>query len=425
MGNKHRVFVTGIGVHCSLGADLETYWSRLIAGENGIAAMARFDARDYSVGVAATAAGRPGTGVGWYPDAHTRIAVRYFVSAAGQAYADAGLSQRPIAPARIGAGAGSSVNYFDHRLMAQYFRARTPGKPEIDLSRIAPEAPDFAPMFRRQGEIMISVAARKLGLGGPSFMIDTACSASAHTIGESFRLIQQGKADAMIAGGSAALAVPCAILAFDLIGALSRNRDPETASRPFDKLRDGFVMGEGAGAVVLESERSMLSRGARPYAELAGYGQSLNAYNLTDPTPDGSGESRAIQQAIDEAGVAPQQVDYVAAHGTSTPKNDAVETLAIKRVFGDHAYRLLVSSNKGQIGHTISAAGVMNAVSVCMAMRSGVVPPTAHLQNPDPACDLNYVPGKGVPHPVRFAVANAFAFGGQNAVLAFRSPSPA
>jgi 3-oxoacyl-(acyl-carrier-protein) synthase len=211
------------------------------------------------------------------------------------------------------------------------------------------------------------------------------------------------------------------ILGFSLLGALSRNPDPAQASRPFDRRRDGFVMGEGAGAVVLEQLESAQARGSRIYAEIVGYGSTLSAHNLTDPSPDGSAEARAMSMALGENAIAPEQVDYIAAHGTSTPKNDTVETRAIKRVFGGHARRLLVSSNKGQIGHTIAAAGVCNLIAAVKAMTEACAPPTMHLQHPDPECDLDYVANHKRPASIHTALAHAFAFGGQNAVLALQA----
>jgi 3-oxoacyl-[acyl-carrier-protein] synthase II len=269
--------------------------------------------------------------------------------------------------------------------------------------------------------MIASVPAKLLKLAGPAFVMDTACAASSHAIGEAFRLVRLGKVKAMLAGGAAALVSPLPILAFSLLGALSRNADPELASRPFDRQRDGFVMGEGGGAVVLENLESAKARGARIYAELAGYGSSLNAHTLTDPSPDGSAEAQAISIALRQASLAPEDVDYIAAHGTSTPKNDPIETAAIKRAFGSHAKHLMVSSNKGQIGHTISAAGVCNVICAVKAIVEGQVPPTMHLRSPDPQCDLDYVANRSRAATVRAALANAFAFGGQNAVLAVRA----
>ena len=275
--------------------------------------------------------------------------------------------------------------------------------------------------YRRLGDMLASVPAKLLQLAGPAFVMDTACAASSHAIGEAFRLVRLGRVKAMLAGGAAALVSPLPILAFSLLGALSRNADPELASRPFDRQRDGFVMGEGGGAWCSKSLESAQARGARIYAELAGYGSSLNAYTLTDPSPDGSAEARAISIALRQASLAPEDVDYIAAHGTSTPKNDPIETAAIKRAFGPHAKRLMVSSNKGQIGHTISAAGRLQRDLCSKSDRRG--PSSAHhaFAVAGSQCDLDYVPNQSRAATVRAALANAFAFGGQNAVLAVRA----
>jgi 3-oxoacyl-[acyl-carrier-protein] synthase II len=338
-----------------------------------------------------------------------------------EAFSDACLDVNPIPSDDIGIAAGSSVNYIDHRLIREYFNrwdtaTRKLAFDKLGLGQARPEV--FA---RRAGDMMASLPARVLHLVGPTFAVDTACAASSHAIGEAYRLVRRGRASAMIAGGSAALVSPLGIIAFSLLGALSRSADPAEASRPFDRLRDGFVMGEGAGAIVLESLPSALRRGARIYAELVGYGSTSNAGSLTDPSADGCPEARAMASALSEGGMAPEEVDYVAAHGTSTLKNDATETLAIKRVFGDHARRLLVSSNKGQIGHTISAAGVSNVICAVKAIDEGVAPPTMNLKNPDAECDLDYVPNQSRRSPIRGAIANAFAFGGQNTALAIRA----
>jgi 3-oxoacyl-[acyl-carrier-protein] synthase II len=342
-----------------------------------------------------------------------------------EAFSDAKLDVAPVPSDDIGIAAGTSVNYIDHRLMREYFSrwdtaTRRLAFHSLGLGETRPEV--FA---RRSGDMMASIPARVLHLGGPTFAVDTACAASSHAIGEAFRLIRRGQASAMMAGGSAALVSPFGIIAFSLLGALSRSADPAEASRPFDRLRDGFVMGEGAGAVVLESLPSALRRGARIYAEVVGYGSTSNAGSLTDPSADGSSEARAMAAALAEGEMAPEEVDYVAAHGTSTQKNDATETLAIKRVFGDHARRLLVSSNKGQIGHTISAAGVSNIICAIKAITEGVAPPTLNLRNPDQECDLDYVPNHSRASRIRGAIANAFAFGGQNTTLAIRAWSGA
>jgi 3-oxoacyl-[acyl-carrier-protein] synthase II len=421
-----RVMITGLGWTTSLGPNLETSWRKLLAGESGIRPISFWDPTSYSAKLAAEVHDVPReTGLASVPSAWCRRSARLFLPAVREAFADARLEATPIPSDDIGIAAGTSVNYIDHRLIREYFSrwdkaTRKLAFSGLGLGEARPEV--FA---RRAGDMMASVPARLLHLGGPAFAVDTACAASSHAIGEAFRLIRRGRVSAMIAGGSAALVSPLGIIAFSLLGALSRSADPAEASRPFDRLRDGFVMGEGAGAIVLESLASAERRGARIYAEVVGYGSTSNAGSLTDPSADGSPESRAMASALEEGGMAPEDVDYVAAHGTSTLKNDATEALAIKRVFGDHARKLLISSNKGQIGHTISAAGVSNVICAVKAIDEGVVPPTMNLRNPDQECDLDYVPNQSRPWRVRGAIANAFAFGGQNTALAIRAWSGA
>jgi 3-oxoacyl-[acyl-carrier-protein] synthase II len=412
-----------MGMSTSLGPDLCTCWPRLLAGVNGIAPLSFWDPSEYSAKVVAEVKHVPrDAGADFIPPSWCRRGVRLFVPVAREAFADAQLDRVPLAPAEIGIAVGTSVNYLDMHLMKHYFQLRSPDRPALDMARFAREGrqPENS-FYRRLGDMLASVPAKLLQLAGPAFVMDTACAASSHAIGEAFRLVRLGKVKAMLAGGAAALVSPLPILAFSLLGALSRNADPQFASRPFDRQRDGFVMGEGGGALVLERLESAQARGARIYAELAGYGSSLNAYTLTDPSPDGSAEARAMSIALQQASLAPEEVDYIAAHGTSTPKNDPIETLAIKRVFGPLAKRLMVSSNKGQIGHTISAAGVCNVICAVQAIVHGQVPPTMHLRTPDPQCDLDYVANQSRAAKIRAALANAFAFGGQNAVLAVRA----
>jgi 3-oxoacyl-[acyl-carrier-protein] synthase II len=421
---NHRVAVTGLGVVTALGTSVPTVWRRLVAGESGIGPISYFDASQYSCRVAAEVRDLPlgDSGVRSLPLEFCRRGSRLFLHAAREAHADAGLAAAGLPAHRMGVAAGTSVNYVHMRLIRHYFQFRRPASPHLDLARFAREGrqPPLL-FFRQQGEMAAVLAARALGLGGPNLAVDTACAASAYSVGESFRIVQRGQADAMIAGGACSVVSPVGILAFAVLGALSRNPDPEQASRPFDRGRDGFVMGEGGGAVVLERLDRARARGARIYGEIAGFGATMNAANLTDPSPGGACEEHAMRLALQEASLAPEAVDYVAAHGTSTPKNDAVETTAIKRVFGAHARRLLVSSNKGQIGHTISAAGVCNLICALKAIEEGWVAPTAHYRDPDPECDLDYVPNVGRRAAVGAALVNAFAFGGQNAVLAVKA----
>ncbi len=418
-----RVVITGVGLATALGPDANTCWSRLVNGANGVAPISFWDPSDYQTKVAAEVRQIPReVGLTSLPGNHCRRPVRLFAPVAREAFADAGVTSQSFAPRELGLALGMSVNYLDMRLLKDYFRLLEPGKYLLNLRRLLDRGdhlPAYA-FFRRQGDTMASVTARLLNIGGPSFTNDTACAASAYAVGDAFRLIRRGRVRAMLAGGAAALVSPLSVLAFAVIGALSRSADPETASRPFDRQRDGFVMGEGAGAVLLESLESAQQRGARIYAEITGFGASLNAHNLTDPSPGGVAEAQAMRLALAESGTAPEEIDYIAAHGTSTQKNDATETQAIRGFFGPHSQRLVISSNKAQIGHTISAAGIANLAFTIKAMENEEIPPTMHLHDADPECDLDYVPNQSRRRPIRHALVNAFAFGGQNAVLAVR-----
>ncbi|MEO8663782.1 MAG: beta-ketoacyl-[acyl-carrier-protein] synthase family protein, partial [Bryobacteraceae bacterium] len=353
------------------------------------------------------------------PPAQMRRAVRMFSSVVEEAWRQAKLDDATVPAEQVGLSVGSSTNYIDVRLVGPVWEMRQAEK-QVDLERVAASGiADTAHFYRRQGDLMGAAAARLLGIRGLMLSTDTACAASAHAIGLAYQAVRRGQARVMIAGGSTALARPLSILAFALLGALSKGTTAE-AARPFDKKRDGFVMGEGAGAVVLETLESALERGVPILAEVHGFGCTTSGYNLTDPSPGGRWEARAMEMALAEAGWRPDEVDYVAAHGTSTQKNDATETQSIKTVFGQHAQRLLVSSNKGHIGHTISAAGVCNVVFTVKGMGEEVAPPTLNLRNPDPECDLDYVPNVGRAARIRKTLCNAFAFGGQNVSLALR-----
>jgi 3-oxoacyl-[acyl-carrier-protein] synthase II len=425
----HRVVITGLGLATSLGPDANTCWGRLISGNNGIRRISFWDPSEYQTKVAGEVREMPRElGLASYPGKFCRRPVRLFAPVAREAFRDAGLDRAPLGRREIGLSLGASVNYLDMSLMRDYFRLAEPGKFTLNLRRLLEYEGDRLPrytFFRRQGDTLASVASRLLGIGGPALTNDTACAASAYAVGDAFQMIRRGRVRAMLAGGAAALVSPLSILAFAVIGALSRAEDPDAASRPFDRRRDGFVMGEGAGAVVMESLDSAQQRGARIYAEITGFGSSLNAHNLTDPSPGGVAEAEAMRLALAEGNTAPEDVDYICAHGTSTQKNDSTETQAVKTVFGSHARKLAISSNKGQIGHTISAAGISNLVFTLKSMENGVIPPTMHLREPDPECDLDYVPNQSRPGVVRNALINAFAFGGQNAVLAVRAWQPA
>jgi 3-oxoacyl-[acyl-carrier-protein] synthase II len=266
------------------------------------------------------------------------------------------------------------------------------------------------------GQVAINFGAK-----GPNLAVCTACAAGNHAIGEAYRLIREGQATIMICGGTENMITPLTIAGFSVMKALStRNDEPERASRPFDASRDGFVIAEGCGILVLEELEHALKRGAKIYAELIGYGLNADAYHMTAPSPDGEGAARCMELALKDAGILPQQVDYINAHGTSTPLNDVAETKAIKKVFGEHAYKLMVSSTKSMTGHLLGGAGGLEAVLTVMAVYEGIAPPTINLENPDPECDLDYVPNQARKADIRIAMSNAFGFGGTNATLVFK-----
>jgi 3-oxoacyl-[acyl-carrier-protein] synthase II len=418
----NRVVITGMDLITALGPSLASTWPRLLAGESGISRITYFDASEYECSVAAEVRDDGPSPYAPTP-ADRRRGVSIFTRAAIGAWRDAGLHADPPRPQTAGVAAGVSVNYCNVRMIRHHFRLRTPDRRALDLRRFACEGGYEPPhLFRkRQGDLGATLPARELGVTGPTLAIDTACAASAFAIGEAFRTIQRGRARVMVAGGGASLVSPLGILAFSVLGALSRNPDPSQASRPFDRQRDGFVMGEGAGAVVLEDRDHALARGARIYAELCGYSTTLSGHNLTDPSPNGVCEAEAMRRALADAGMAPEEIGYVAAHGTSTARNDALETAAIKQALGAHASRVAVSSNKGQIGHTISAAGACSLICATKAVAEGQIPPTANYRTPDPECDLDYVPNAGRCAAIGAAMVNVFAFGGQNAVLCVRA----
>lgn len=422
-----------MGVLNALGQGVSNVWNRLVAGDNGIEKISFFDASQYKCKVAAEVRAVDGFGRG-DRDSYTapspiptvsskelRRATTIFWACAKEAFADSHLADSGFDAGRVGVAAGASVAFIDHELTEEYYRMRGHDNADVDLPRFAASGVQPHETFSRAlGDMMACLPAKVLGLRGPAFVIDTACAASGHAIGEAFRLVRQGRAVAMLAGGAAATVTPIGILYFTVLGALSQNEDAETASRPFDKHRDGFVMGEGGGAVVLEDYEHAQARGARIYAEIKGFGASTCAMNLTDPSPDGSIEAQAMQLALEDGGMDREEIQYIALHGTSTQKNDTTECKAIHRLLGDRAGRVMATSNKAQIGHTISGAAVSNLIMTVKAMEEGIAPPTMHLHHPDPELDLDFVPNQARRADIPAALVNSFAFGGQNAVLAIR-----
>ncbi len=408
-----RVVVTGLGAVTPLGPSVPALWEGLTAGRSGVGRITRFDAGRQRSQIAGEVKGFDPLQVMDKKDLlRMDLFVQYALAASAQAVADAGLKVPDGTGERMGVIVGTGMGGVP-KLMESHHILMERGPERTILPYMLPALiPNMA-----AGYISMRFGAR-----GPNSAVSTACAAGSHAIGDAFRLIQRGEADVMLAGGSEGLITPIVFCGFDSLRALSaRNDAPERASRPFDAGRDGFVMGEGAGLLVLEEREHALARGARIQAELCGYAMTADAHHPTAPAPDADGPARAMALALADAGFRPEAVDYVNAHGTSTPFNDANETLAIKRVFGPHAARLAVSSIKSMIGHLLGAAGAMAAISTVLTLREGVLPPTINYETPDPQCDLDYVPNTARRAPVRAALVNAFAFGGTNAVLAFRA----
>ncbi len=405
-----RVAVTGIGMVTPLGNDTATSWAALTQGISGVGPITHFDASGHETRIAAEVKGFDPL---LYMD---RKEVRrndrftqFALAATKQALDDAKLDIAPVAEEVgiiIGSGIGGLVT------MHEQFKLLFERGPD----RISPFFSTMTPIDLAAGSISIA-----LGLGGPNFAVVSACATGAHAIGEAYETVRRGDARVMVAGGSEAAIQPVSIASFGNMRALSRrNDDPAHASRPFDAERDGFVMGEGAGVLILEDMEYAQARGARIYAELAGYGATADAHHITDPAPEGRGLVRAMRRALQKGGIAPEEVDYINAHGTSTPPNDRSETAAVKNLFGAHAYKLAVSSTKSMTGHMMGAAGGVEAAISVLSIYHGILPPTINYTHPDPECDLDYVPNEARRADVRVALSNSMGFGGHNAVLAFR-----
>ena len=409
---KRRVVVTGMGALTPVGNDVASTWRALLSGASGAAPITKFDASTFPVRFACELKGfdalqymdrKEAKRADWY--------TQYAVAAAVQAMRDAGLDNTPVSdPDRMGVIVGSGIGGLKS-FEEQHDVYRERGQTKI--------SPFFIPMFI--ADIAAGIVSMRFGAKGPNYATVSACATSAHAIGDAFRTIQYGDADVMITGGSEATVTPMAIGGFANMKALSeRNETPATASRPFDATRDGFVMGEGAGVVILEELQHAKARGARIYAEIVGYGATGDAYHLTAPAPDGEGAQRAMRRALKDAGLAVDQVQYINAHGTSTPANDLNETKAIKAVFGDSAKNLLVSSTKSATGHMLGAAGAVEFIICTHVVRECTVPPTINYQTPDPELDLNYTPNAAATRDVHAALSNSFGFGGHNVALAVR-----
>lgn len=406
-----RVVATGVGVVSPLGIGVEQNWNALMAGQSGIGPITRFDASDFPVKFAGEV---KGFDVEQYVDKKEAkkmdLFIHYALAAADMAMADSGLQITADNAERVGVVVGSgmgglpAIERYHTALMEGSYRKIGPFFIPMSIINLAP------------GQISI-----KTGAKGPNLSPVSACATGTHAIGDAFRMIQRGDADAVIAGGCESTVCPLGIGGFAVMKALSdRNDSPQTASRPFEKNRDGFVLSEGAGIVILEEYESAKKRGARIYGEVLGYGLTGDAYHLTTPAPGGEGATRCMRMALQTAGVNPEAVDYINAHGTSTPFNDLYETMAIKNVFGDQAKKIMVSSTKSMTGHLLGAAGGVEAVFCLLAMDRGAVPPTINYVEPDPECDLDYVPNQARQTEVKISMSNSFGFGGTNATLLFR-----
>ena len=410
--SRRRVVVTGMGVITPLGNTVQEYWEGLLKGKSGVGPITYFDASDYDTRFAAQVKGFEPTK---YMDRklvqRSDLFTQYALAASEQALADSGLvledMNREMVGVIVGSGIGGMWTY--HKQQETLFETKGP-------HRISPF---FIPMMI--ADIAAGRISMRYGLKGPNYATTSACATSTHAIGDAFMLIQRGDADVMVTGGAEAAITPMGIGGFNAMRALStRNDNTEAASRPFDKNRDGFVMGEGAGILILEELSHALKRNARIYAEVCGIGFTADAHHITEPAPGGEGAVRSMRQAIRDAGLSPDDVDYVNTHGTSTPVGDKNETAAIKTVFGERAYTIAINSTKSMIGHLLGAAGAVESVATVLSIVHAIVHPTINLETPDPECDLNYIPGGAQARTIRTAISNTFGFGGHNASILFR-----
>ena len=411
MTNRRRVVVTGIGLVSSLGIGTEANWAALCGGRSGIDTITKFDASQFATRIAGEVRGfDPLQFIEKKDVKKMDVFIQLAIAASQFAMDDASLKVSAEMATRTGVFIASGIGGFS--TIEREHSAFLEGGPR----RISPFFIPAAIINLAAGQVSI-----RFGAKGPNSATCTACSASAHAIGDAFEIIKRNDADVMIAGGSEAAITPMGVGGFAAMRALStRNDEPQRASRPFDKDRDGFIMGEGAGVIILEELEFATRRGAQIYAELVGYGMSADAFHITAPSEDGDGAMRVMQAALDRAGVQPQQVDYINAHGTSTPQGDQLETLAIKRCFGDHAADVAVSSTKSMTGHLLGAAGGLEAGITVLAVYNQCAPPTINLDHPDENCDLDYIPHKCRAVKIDYALSNSFGFGGTNAALLFK-----
>jgi 3-oxoacyl-[acyl-carrier-protein] synthase II len=409
--SRRRVVVTGVGMVSPLGTGVEKSWQALVQGKSGIGKITKFDATGFETTIAGEVKDFvPENFIDKKEMKRMDIFIQYAIAASAMAMEDSWLKITPGKADRVGVVVGAGLGGLTtiesvHKVLLE----RGP-------SRISPF---FIPMLivnEAPGQISM-----RFGAKGPNTSAVTACATGNHNIGDAWRMIQRGDADAIITGGVEATVTPLAVSGFNAMKAIStRNDQPEKASRPFEKDRDGFVIGEGAGILILEEMNQALERGAKIYAEIVGYGLNGDAYHIVAPAPDGDGAARCMAMALKTGNIAPEEVDYINAHGTSTPINDPIETKAIKAVFGEHARKLPVSSTKSMTGHLLGGAGGVEAIFTVLTLSRGVIPATINYETPDPECDLDYVPNQARKADVRVALSNAFGFGGTNAVLVFK-----
>ena len=410
MGNKTRVVVSGLGAITPIGNDVASFWQGLKDKKVGIAPITYFDTTDYKAKLAGEVKDFDPKKY-MDPKAARRMEPfsQYAVAAAGEAIAQAGLDMEKEDPFRVGTSIGSGIGSLQ-AMEREHKKMLEKGPNRVN--------PLLVPMMI--SNMAVGNVAMQYGLKGKSINVVTACATGTNSIGEAFRSIQYGEADVMVAGGTESAITPLGMAGFAALTALSTNDDPETASRPFDKDRDGFVMGEGAGIVVLESLEHAQKRGAKILAEVVGYGGSNDAFHITSPAEDGSGAAYAMEMALKDAGIAPEKIDYINAHGTSTHHNDLFETMAVKKALGDHAYKVKINSTKSMIGHLLGAAGGVEFIACVKSIEDGFVHATAGLKEAGEGCDLDYTMGEGVPMDIHYALTNSLGFGGVNASLVIK-----
>ncbi|MDI6604683.1 MAG: beta-ketoacyl-ACP synthase II [Thermoanaerobacteraceae bacterium] len=406
----NRVVITGIGVITPLGNTIEKYWDSLINGKSGIDRITKFDVSSYTIKLAAEVKDFVSTDYIEKKEAKRMDRFAQFaLSSARLALEDSKLDLSKEDLDRAGVIYASGVGGIEtlenqHNILLE----KGPGR----------VSPFFVPMMIP--DMAAGLISITYGLKGHNETIVNACASSSSAIGDAFKVIQRGDADFIVTGGSEAAITPLSLAGFCAIKAMTTNEDPNTACRPFDANRDGFVMGEGSGTLILESLEHALNRGAYIYAEIIGYGASADAYHITAPEPTGAGAVRAMKNALKDADIKTEDVDYINAHGTSTVYNDKYETMAIKNIFGEHAYELKISSTKSMTGHLLGASGAIEAIATILALKNGIIPPTINYVTQDPECDLNYVPNKAIKEEIKYALSNSFGFGGHNATLAFK-----